>query len=112
MGLPATNAVLTKIAGGGFSEDFDQGDATENVKWLGSEDAYLVEKVASSVTGQGLEQARIDYLILPYSVAQPITVGDIVTYAQGAAPVSRKVRTIETHKIAGTTRLYLWDVKA
>jgi hypothetical protein len=110
-GLPLANARLTKVAGGGASEDFDQPAGAAAAKWSGDEDAYLVEKLVNSVTPQGLDQLRQDYLVIPAGLAGNVTTDDQVTYLRASDNVTatRKVKQIENHPVAGTCRLYLWD---
>lgn len=111
MSLPASNARLTMILGGGFSEDYDEPATNGTPKWTGDADAYVVDKVRTAVTAAGLARVKTTYVVIPVDLADGIESGDTVTYTINGTSVSRVVWEIEAHEIAGTARLHFKDTE-
>jgi len=105
--LPKTNARLTRIAGGGTLEDFDEQAGPDTDRWAGEVSAYVVERVLSEVASGRLDEAKKTYLIVPHGI--PVELGDTVSYVFEGAATQRQVKVIERHALVGTTRLHLED---
>lgn len=113
--LPQTNARLTLIAGGGFTEDYDDADAADTAKWQGDADAYFSERVLNTV-GDADTIVKRSYLIIPSDLlpALSVEVEDTLTFVFADTTLTRKVAEIVDARLVGvpgggSTRLYLKD---
>lgn len=112
MRLPATNATLTELAGGGTSANYDQDASAGTPTWSGSESAYLVEKLTSIYNAErgALDRVRQSYLVVPYELVAFAVLGGTATFTNGDGnSQTRTVQNVERHEIAGTARLWLAD---
>lgn len=104
--IAQANAQLVAIAGGGTSEDYDTAAGADTAKWAGRAPAYLVDRVRTSVEGGRLDVVKETFVVV--SPGLPIETGDTLTLRQGADTITRVVRDVEEHRVAGTARLQLW----
>lgn len=109
MSLPASNARLLKIQGGGFSEDYDQAAGADADRWSGSAGVYLVDRVLVATAPEGRDELRQTYLVVATDPGTRALVGDSLVLEQDGVEQTREVRQVEDHRIAGTVRLYLFD---
>lgn len=108
---PLVNATLTKIEGGGTSDDWDQPAGADTTRWTGTANAYLDEKILTEVNGNALDEIKQTRLVVPLDIGDLAVRGDTVTYTQGANTFVRTVRDIQHFRTAITlTNLYFRDV--
>jgi hypothetical protein len=114
--LPQANAQLTSIAGGGLSED-DGGSyvaGADTPKWTGLVDAYVHEEVLATAGADGLDDAKLTYIVIPggLPVSEPIIPADTVSFTYAGQSVTRIVQRVATHSLPShlkTTRIFLRD---
>lgn len=88
------NAVLTKIEGGGTSEDWDSPAGADTTRWTGTASAYLDEKILTQVNGNALDEVKQTRLVVPLTQGKMVYRGDTITYTQGSDTFVRTVRDI------------------
>lgn len=108
--LAQHNAHLTRIAGGGTSEDYDQPAGSDTARWTGSEEAHVTELVVEQVDGTGLNQVKETRVLIPSTVQVVPDTGDTVTYSVNGTETSREVQQVEDHSSLGFYRLRFWNV--
>lgn len=107
MFLPYHNARLTRVAGGGASENYDQAVGTDSDRWAGDAEAQILERVLEQVNGERLDQVKQTTLVIPSNLGIEVATGDTVTYVVGGTSVSRDVRDVASHPEVGIVRLQL-----
>ncbi len=107
--FPVTNARLTLVAGGGFTEDYGLPEGADTTRWTGDVGAYVTDRVLEQVNGNSADQVRVTRLTIPANLGLEVNTGDSVTWSQYGTVRTRRVRNIEDHTVTGTIRLNLWD---
>jgi hypothetical protein len=110
--LPQTNARLTKVAGGGTSEDYDVPEGADDAKWEGDADAYYQEKRERVSAGGDTDLVLRRALIVETDLGIDFEEGDTVAFTLSVGDRTGKVQVIERRELAGmgplaTTRLTL-----
>lgn len=106
--IPFTNATLTAIKGGGFSENYDQNESGDTTRWSGSEPVYVGEERLTE-QGRRLEHTSRAYVAIPQSLGIAVKQGDAVFFTHKSQPKERAVDDIRDLDLAGVTRLYFTD---
>lgn len=108
MTLVRTNAVITKIAGGGTTKELGRAAGNDPEKWSGEEPANLVERLLTEVADGELDRVGIRYLDVPAALVDEVARGDRVTWQKDGEEAAADVRDIETdHVVLGFVRLHL-----
>lgn len=107
--LAQHNARLTKIAGGGFSEDGSFTAGSDTARWTGSVLAHVTETTLEQVDGNGLNQVKETRVLIPSTVNVVPATGDTVTYTLNGTEYNRDVQQVEDHSALGFYRLLFWD---
>ena len=107
--LPLVNATLTKIAGGGTTEDYDTAAGTDTQRLAGSEDAYVVEDLLSEVSYGRLDQVEFTLVVVLLAVGALVLRGDTISFDHAGQTRSRTVRAVEQRRLMGTVRLTCWE---
>lgn len=106
--IPVGNVTLTKIAGGGSSEDYDAPEGADPERWSGSEPAYLNEEVLTDLAGGELNQVSRSQLTYPRSL--PVAHrDDVLTYTQDGNSVTRRVQGVEDWSTIGSVRVSFFN---
>lgn len=107
--VPATNATLTSVAGGGTTEDYDQPAGTDTTRWTGSTGIYVVEELLTQLRdGSSVDELNHTRLYLPLDVGGVVQRGDTLTYDRGGTQ-TRIARTVAVHDFVGLAVVTLED---
>jgi hypothetical protein len=106
--LAQHNARLTKIAGGGVSEDYDQPEGSQPAKWTGDIEATVVERAVEEISTGRADQVNLTHLLV--SNALTVVPDDELTYFYRGTAVTRTVREVQRHDVLGLIRVYFVDV--
>lgn len=107
--LPLINATLTRIVGGGSSEDYAAPAGADAARWEGAEDAYLREELLTVTAGERRDEVQATRLTVPLSPGELAKRGDSITYIHAGETATRTLRGVETFRVYGTVRLTFWD---
>lgn len=116
--LPQSNATLTQVLAPGFSEDDDYAGVDGDLKWSGSEDAYVDDVIRTQFaqTAGILNKARDTRIILSAELPVTIDIGDVLLYTFRGQPLKRKVTDFDSRELVGiphpTMRYHLEEVEA
>lgn len=109
MQLPVTNAALTRVEGGGTTEDYEQAAGTAVTKFTGSVPAYVVLTESVRSEPDGRNRRKRSFIVVPFETTGLLELDDTLTFTYEGETLQRPVREILPHKVAGTTRVYLED---
>lgn len=116
--IPQVNSELRSIAGGGFTEDYDQAGGADNLRWSGVSGAFVQEKIRSAFNASN-QLVRVQettlYVDGDLPLTSPIQAGDVVTYFFRNMLFTATVQTLESPRLPGTdsyTALALEDANA
>jgi hypothetical protein len=107
--LPQSNATVTLIAGGGFSEDYGVPDGADVERWRGARRCYVDESLVTTVVGEDVNEVTRTRLILAPEPGRQVKRGDKVTYRYNGEVSTRKVRDVAMHSVSGEVTLALED---
>lgn len=108
--LPARNATLTRVAGAGYSEDYDQPASPDTPRWEGAADALLAERVEETVNGRQVDELRVSTVVVPFDLARLVEINDTLTLIDRLGTErARTVRQVRLNRFAGTGRVWLED---
>lgn len=110
--LPHSNATLTKVAGGGTSEDYDAPAGADTQKWAGRVGVYVQERTERVTVQAGSDVIVGRVAVVPAGLPVTFEQGDTLTLDFRGATVTETVRAIATRAmpgVLGTTRLVLED---
>jgi hypothetical protein len=109
MTLPQTNATLTRVTGGGGSEDWDQSAGAGAELWAGSSPAYF--RSVRERTFGSTDDVLIRRTLIVETGLRTWAEGETVTFKVGGIEKTGKVQAIEEHALDAhplqTTRLTL-----
>lgn len=112
--MPAQeNATLTRIAGAGTDEDWDEPGEPGDEKWAGEVGAYYSEKRERVFGGGDQDVVLRRTLIVSHDAVTELDNDDLVTFTYAGSQQTAKVSLIERRDLAGlppsvrTTRLTL-----
>lgn len=103
------NARFTKVAGGGFSEDFAAAAGDDAARWTGDIEAYVREQVLTDTTGGSVNELKQTVVVIPRNLGVTVEPEDTVTFERDGEAVTRRVRQVADLQPVGTLRLYLHD---
>lgn len=91
--LPQRNAILTAIAGGGTTEDYDSPAGADDPKWEGEADAWVHDSArAGSDLGGGFNLVKTTWVVIPGELAPFVAMGDSVSLERDGVASTREVR--------------------
>jgi hypothetical protein len=103
---PLVNATLTKIEGGGFVDDYRDGEGADTTKWTGESGCYVEEKVGlqrgldANRTTRGREDiVHATKVMLDGRLPEPVT-GDHITFEWNGGSARREVWDVESELFA------------
>lgn len=103
----APNATLSRVAGGGFSEDYGTVEGSDTDRWTGSAAVRVHEKVEVVVLGDRADEVKSTQIVLPRTVGDLVQVGDALTYEWRGVTYTRKARDLRGNDISDTTRVWV-----
>lgn len=111
--LPASNATLTSIMGGGFTADYDQPATSGTARWQGTVGVYVVEEIitvasATRRAGEGADSVNEltrTYLVLDAELGRLVQTGDTLTYTLDGVTSTRVARNVRVTPIVSTARV-------
>lgn len=115
MTLPQSNATLTKVTGGGGTEDWKTAAADGPAVWTGSYPAYFMEK-RERVFGEGGADLLKRRVLIVETTLRDWTDGEIVHFTFNGQEQTAKVQMIEARSLAAagpmatTTKLTLGEL--
>lgn len=112
MSLPQSNATLTRVAGGGTSEDFDVPAGADADKWAGKMGVYVQERTERLTHDRASDVIVERVVVVPASLPVEFAQGDTLTLDRDGEVVTEDVRAVarrELPGVPGTVRLVLED---
>jgi hypothetical protein len=111
--LPAANATITRIAGGGVSEDFDRPAGPDTVRWQGEADAYRSQRTEQVARVDTLDIVTTTTVVVPIDIAQLVQIGDTISLSTGDEMEQQMTVTqLRLNPLGGTGRLWLTEPDA
>jgi hypothetical protein len=108
--LASTNATLTKIAEGGFTENYSDDETAGSALWQGSERVYVDEQHMTVEPAGSTNVIERDVLIVGYAVGSFAKPDCVVTYTDDETGVqTRKVRSVRGLRALGASKLVFAD---
>jgi hypothetical protein len=109
--LPQANATLTRVAGGGYAEDYDRAAGADSEKWAGSAEAYYQER-RERVAAAGETTLILRRSLIVANDVASFSEGDVVSFTFDGSSRTGNVQVIERREYAPagelqTTRLTL-----
>lgn len=95
MGLPHSNARLTKITRPGTADDWDEAAGAGPTLWEGDSDAYVRDTRRFETTGERSDLIPVRLITLPAEVA--CSVGDTLYLTWNGQDLVLPVRAVTTH---------------
>jgi hypothetical protein len=112
MGLPVSNATLTRVQGGGGSEDYDTGPTGGADKWAGATGVYVNDRTNRVTSAERSSVIVSRTVVVAAELRVDWQVGDTLSFTWRRIAEQGSVRAIEISAVPGlpgTVRLTLED---